>query len=238
MRVIKTENIWKKFNNLVALQNINLEIDSSEFFVLLGPNGAGKTTLLKILTGSLTQTSGEAYVLGINVEDKIELKKRIGIIPEIEALPSFLTAEEFLRFVCRVRKLSYNEIEYWLEFFELNAERNKIIKDLSRGTRQRLLIINALMHKPEILFLDEPLANLDPLYQSKLKNYFKDFVKEGKTIFMCTHIIEVAEKICSKIGIINKGKIVAIGRLEELRKESNESLERIFYRVVERNKEL
>lgn len=232
MPVIKTENINKRFGEVVALQNINIEIEAGEFFGLFGPNAAGKTTLLKILSGSLAQTSGEAYVLGINVKDKTELKRRTGTVPEIEALPSFLTAEEFLIFVCRVRALSYNKIGYRLDFFELEKEKNKLIKDLSRGTRQKLQIANALIHEPEILFLDEPLANLDPLYQAKLKNYFKDFVNKGKTIFLCTHVLEVAEKLCSRVGIINRGRIVTVGRLEELRASEDENLEQIFQRVV------
>ncbi|MDI6707581.1 MAG: ATP-binding cassette domain-containing protein [Candidatus Thermoplasmatota archaeon] len=232
MPVIKTENISKKYGEITALQNINLEIEAGDFFGLFGPNGAGKTTLLKILSGSLAQTSGEAYVLGINVNDKLELKRRIGVVPEIEALPSFLTSEEFLMFVCRARNLRFDKIEYLLEFFELEGEENKLIKDLSRGARQKLQIANALIHEPEILFLDEPLSNLDPLHQAKLKNYFKEFVNSGKTIFLCTHVLEVAEKLCSKIGIINNGIIVAIGRVEDLRTHEHENLEQIFQRVI------
>jgi ABC-2 type transport system ATP-binding protein len=232
MLVIKTENIWKKFDSLIALKTINIEIERGEFFGLFGPNGAGKTTLLRILSGSLNQTSGEAFVLGINTRNKIRLKEKIGIVPEIEALPSFLTSEEFLEFICRVRKLKREKVEFWLNFFDLVRERKKLIKDLSRGTRQKLLIANALIHEPKLLFLDEPLSNLDPLYQGKLKNYFKDFVKRGRTIFLCTHILEIAEKLCPKVGIINEGRIVAIGRLEELKKSEGESLEEVFYRTV------
>lgn len=232
MPVIKIENICKKYGEVTALENVNLEIEAGEFFGLFGPNGAGKTTLLRILSGSLNPTSGNAYVLGINVNDRVELKRRIGVVPEIEALPSFLTAEEFFMFVCRVRALGYNKIEYWLDFLELSDEKNKLIKDLSRGNRQKLQIANALIHEPEILFLDEPLTNLDPLCQAKLKSYFKDFVNKRKTIFLCTHVLEVAEKLCSRVGIINKGRIVAIGELEELRISKDENLEQIFQRVV------
>ncbi|MEW6069367.1 MAG: ABC transporter ATP-binding protein [Candidatus Thermoplasmatota archaeon] len=232
MPVIKIENICKKYGEVTALENVNLDIEAGEFFGLFGPNGAGKTTLLRILSGSLNPTSGNAYVLGINVNDRVELKRRIGVVPEIEALPSFLTAEEFFMFVCRVRALGYNKIEYWLDFLELSDEKNKLIKDLSRGNRQKLQIANALIHEPEILFLDEPLTNLDPLCQAKLKSYFKDFVNKRKTIFLCTHVLEVAEKLCSRVGIINKGRIVAIGELEELRISKDENLEQIFQRVV------
>jgi ABC-2 type transport system ATP-binding protein len=187
---------------------------------------------LKILTGNLEQTSGEAYVLSINVRRKLEIKRRIGIVPEIEALPSFLTPEEFLLFIAKVRELKHETYEHWLEFFDLVQEKNTLIKDLSRGTRQKLLLINALVHEPEILFLDEPFTSLDPLYQAKLKNYFKDFVKTGKTIFLCTHVLELAEKLCTKVGIINRGKLVVVDKLEALKVESSESLEQIFYRVI------
>lgn len=238
MIAVEAENICKKFGAFTALENINIQVEKKEFFGLFGPNGAGKTTLLRIFTGQLNQTSGNASALGINTKNRMELKKKIGIVPEKEVLPSFLTAEEVLQFVCRIRNLDMKNVRYWLEFFDLTQRKDVMCKDLSKGMRQKLLLATAFIHAPEVLFLDEPFTSLDPIYQKKVKDYLTDYVKKGGTIFLCTHILEIAEKLCTRIGVINNGIIVGMGKLEEMKKKDEESLEDVFCRLVGKGYEI
>lgn len=233
MLVIHTESIKKCFGDFVALDSINIDIEPGDFFGLLGPNGAGKTTMLRILTGQIEPSSGEAFVLGNNVKNSVEVKKKIGIVPEYESPPSFLTSEEFLSFVCSARNIDNKNVGYWLDFFDLSRKKKTLCKDLSKGMRQKLMLASAFIHKPKILFLDEPFINLDPIYQKKVREYLVDYVKNGNTIFLCSHILEIAEKLCNKIAIINNGKIIGNGRLDELRKRKDETLEDVFCRLVE-----
>lgn len=233
MQVIRAENIRKCFDDFAALDNINIDIGAGDFFGLFGPNGAGKTTMLRIMTGQLEPSSGEAFVLGNNVKNSVEVKKKIGIVPEYESPPSFLTPEEFLSFVCSIRDVDDKNVEYWLDFFDLSRKRKALCKELSKGMRQKLMLASAFIHKPKILFLDEPFINIDPIYQKKVRKYLIDYVKNGNTIFLCSHLLEIAEKLCNKIAIINNGKIIGKGTLDELRQRKNESLEEIFCRLVE-----
>jgi ABC-2 type transport system ATP-binding protein len=235
MAIIEAKGIFKNFGDLLALKNVDLSIESGEFFGCFGPNGAGKTTLLKILSGQLESSNGSARILDIDALAKpIEVKKVIGIVPEVESPPSYLTGREYLHFVGRVRKVEdlNNKIDYWLDFFELREKEDVICRDLSKGMRQKLMIASALIHKPNLLFLDEPFINLDPLYQKKVKDYLINYTKNGGTIFMCTHILEIAEKICTRVAIINEGQILAKGRIDELKKQPSEDLEKIFLRLV------
>jgi ABC-2 type transport system ATP-binding protein len=235
MAIIEVKGISKNFGDVQALKNVNLSIESGEFFGCFGPNGAGKTTLLKILSGQLESSNGSARILEIDVLAKpIEVKKAIGIVPEVESPPSYLTGREYLHFVGRVRKVEdlSNKIDYWLDFFELREKEDVICRDLSKGMRQKLMIASALIHKPNLLFLDEPFINLDPLYQKKVKDYLINYTKNGGTIFMCTHILEIAEKICTRVAIINEGEILAMGRIDDLKKQPSEDLEKIFLRLV------
>ena len=238
MDIIKVTNLSKRFGKLVALNNVNLKITRGEFFGCFGPNAAGKTTLLKILTGQLPPTSGNAKVWGIDVQDDpIEIKSRIGIVPEFESPPSFLTPEEYLYFICEIRKIAKPEskIKHWMKFFELDAHANKICKDLSKGLRQKVMLASAFIHQPKLLFLDEPFINLDPLFQKKVKDYLKKILKEKVTIFMCTHLLEIAEKLCHRIAIVNKGRIIACDSINNLKVKPSEDLGQIFFRLVEKD---
>ncbi|UCG70100.1 MAG: ABC transporter ATP-binding protein [Thermoplasmata archaeon] len=235
MAIIEAKNINKTFGDVEALKNVELLIESGEFFGCFGPNGAGKTTLLRILSGQLEPTKGTAKILGIDAQQKpIEVKKVVGIVPEVESPPSYLTGREYLHFVGRVRNVANlnNKIDYWLDFFELREKEDVICKDLSKGMRQKLMLASAFIHEPKLLFLDEPFINLDPLYQRKAKDYLIDYTKNGGTIFMCTHILEIAEKICTRVAIINDGDILAKGSINELKNQPNEDLEKIFLRLV------
>ncbi len=235
MAVIETIGLSKVFGDLRALDKIDLEVNEGNFFGLFGPNGAGKTTLLKILTGQLLPTNGNAKVDGKDVvKDPMGVKRSVGIVPEVESPPSYLTSHEYLYFVSKVRGVNDVEkrIERWLKFFGMEDSEGKICRDLSKGGRQKLMLASAFIHEPKILFLDEPFINLDPIYQRKCKDYLLEYSTKGSTVFMCSHLLEIAEKLCNNVAVIDNGKIVASGSLEEVRGESRD-LETAFLKLVE-----
>ncbi len=224
--MITVKNLHKWYEKKHVLKGLNLRVGDGEIFGLLGPNGAGKTTLIKILTG---QTSGQGYVrvAGVNpLKAPVEVRKISGIVPENESVPNYLTVEEYLYFIANLRKLDRSSVKSTIRKFELEEYRDVVCKDLSKGTKQRLMIATAFIHKPKILFLDEPFINLDPIYQRKMRDIIEEYAHRGKTVFMATHIIEVAEKMCTKIGIIKDGKIVKIA-------ERGEDVEELFLREFE-----
>ncbi|VVB74466.1 Trehalose/maltose import ATP-binding protein MalK [Candidatus Tiddalikarchaeum anstoanum] len=228
--VIELKGVTKKFGKLVAVNNVSLSIRKGEFFGLLGPNGSGKTTTIKILTGQIKPNSGHVKVLGVDVlRNPVGVREVVGIIPEQETPPSFLTAEEYLHLVCKIRVLKDigEKCDYWFKFLEFEDSRNVLCKDLSRGTRQKLMFAQAFIHSPNIAFIDEPLINLDPVIQKKVKDYLLDYVKKGNTIFFSTHILEVAQELCTKVGIIHNGRIIYEGPVKK-----NVSLEKIFLEKV------
>lgn len=216
--MIEVRNLSKSYGSTKAVNDISLSIGKGELFGLLGPNGSGKTTMIKMLTGQIKPTSGSLRVHGVNVlEDPIRVREIIGVIPEQETPPSFLTAEEYLYFVAKIRKMEQYEAicEKWFEFFDFKDQKSSLCKDLSRGTRQKLMFAQAFLHEPELAIIDEPLINLDPVMQRKVKDFLVGYVKNGGTIFISTHILEIAKQICTSIGIIYKGKLVYTGRLDD-----------------------
>jgi ABC-2 type transport system ATP-binding protein len=231
---IEMKNLTKNFGELKAVNGFSLSIKEGELFGLLGPNGSGKTTTIKLLTGQIKPTKGNATVLGVNVlRNPIKVRELVGIMPEQENPPSFLTAEEYLHFVARIRNLDNieNRCDEWFDFLEFEDEREVLCKDLSRGTRQKLMFAQAFIHEPKLAFIDEPLINLDPIIQKKVKDYLQDFVKNGNTIFFCTHVLEIAEKICTRIGIIDRGKLIYEGPIKDL-KRKRQHLEEFFLKLV------
>lgn len=234
--VIKTKNLTCNFGDLAAVDNITFDVKKGELFGLLGPNGAGKTTLLRLLTGQLEPSKGRAKVLGIDPStNPIEIKHKIGIVPEIESPPSFLTPKEYLLFIGLIRDMNKMETraEHWLKFLDLVDLQNMPNKDLSKGEKQKVMLAAAFIHDPKLLFLDEPFMGLDPYYQKQVKDHLGKYIKNGGTIFMCTHILELAEKMCTRIAIIDHGKIIAAGTLDELTKKG-ESLDKAFLRYTKR----
>jgi len=228
------KNLSKNFGDLKAVNNLSLSIKEGELFGLLGPNGSGKTTTVKLLTGQLKPTRGNATILGMNVlKSPIEVRKMVGIIPEQETPPSFLTSEEYLHFVSKIRSLDDIEerCNNWLDFLEFEDQRETLVKDLSRGTRQKLMFAQAFLHEPKLAFIDEPLINLDPIIQRKVKDYLQNFVKNGGTIFFSTHVLEIAEEICTRIGIIDKGSLIYEGSIKELKKKK-QHLEDFFLKSI------
>ena len=174
-------------------------------------------------------------MLGINAtKSPQKVKANIGIVPESESPPSYLTPVEFLQFVAKLRDIddSDNKVEYWLDWFGLEEKRNTMCKDLSKGQRQKVMLASAFIHKPKLLFLDEPFANLDPIYQRKCREWLLEHVKQGGTIFLCSHVLEMAERMCNRMAIINDGKVLAAGTVRGLKENPEETLEDVFIRLV------
>ncbi|TLZ48623.1 MAG: ABC transporter ATP-binding protein [Methanobacteriota archaeon] len=234
MAAVEVRDLTKFFGSKPALRGVTLAVEEGEFFGLFGPNGAGKTTFLKILTGQLAPTKGDARVLGVDVvADPMAVKRAVGIVPEVESPPSYLTSFEYLYFVSRVRNLADPEsrIARWLDFFDLEGVRHTICKDLSKGTRQKLMLAAAFLHEPKLLFLDEPFINLDPIYQRRVKDYLAEYVGDGRTVFMCSHLLDIAEKLCDRVGILSDGQLVALGATADVRGPERD-LESAFLKLV------
>jgi len=234
MAVIEGRNVVKQYGTMKALDRVNISVDQGDFFGFFGPNGAGKTTLIRVFTGQLEPTSGSVNVLGVDVvRDPLGVKRLIGIVPEVESPPTYLTAYEYLYFVGKIRGLEGLEgrIDKWLSFFDLEEKKGTICKDMSKGMRQKLMLASAFIHEPKLLFLDEPFINLDPIYQRLLREYLEDYVAKGGTVFMASHILEISERLCNKLAIVNLGRVVAQGKINDLIREG-ENLEKLFLRSV------
>ena len=232
MSVISCKKLSKKYDDVLALNCINLEIEKGEFFGLLGPNGAGKTTLLKILTGQIRASEGTSEVLGIDVvKDVMGVKRKIGIVPEQESPPSFLTPREVLEMVTSIRDIEEPDIEKWIEFFEMEPLEGRVCRNLSRGQRQKVMLAAAFISKTELLFLDEPFINLDPIVQTKVRDWLVDFVKQGGTVFLNTHLLENAQRLCNRAAIIHQGNIQSLISLKQLN-EQKMNLEELFHEIV------
>jgi len=216
---LEARNLTKTFGDTTAVNDVTLSVKERELFGLLGPNGSGKTTMIKMLTGQIRPTSGVATVLGLDAaKDPIGVRERVGIIPEQETPPSFLTAQEYLNFVGAIRKIPDTEqrTAWWFEFLEFSDKKNVLCKDLSRGTRQKLMFAQAFVHEPALALIDEPLINFDPIMQEVIKDYLVEYVKKGRTIFISTHILEIAEEICSEFAILHNGKLLHTGSVADL----------------------
>ena len=232
MSVISCKALSKRYDDVLALNGVDLNVEKGEFFGLLGPNGAGKTTLLKILTGQIRATEGNAEVLGLDVEkDILGVKRKIGIVPEQESPPSFLTPREVLEMVVAIRETENPDIEWWIEFFEMEPLEGRVCRNLSRGQRQKVMLAAAFISQTELLFLDEPFINLDPIVQTKVRDWLVDFVKEGGTVFLNTHLLESAQRLCDRAAIIHEGKIQSLISLEKLEQQKM-NLEELFHEIV------
>ncbi|MDG1544926.1 MAG: ABC transporter ATP-binding protein [Candidatus Poseidoniia archaeon] len=232
MSVIICNELSKKYDEVEALRNVDLEVNEGEFFGLLGPNGAGKTTLLKILTCQLRSSKGRAEVFGLNTYTEFaSIKPKISIVPEQESPPSFLTPREVLELVVNIRQIESDEINYWLDFFDLESMEGRVCRNLSRGQKQKVMLASAFISKTKLMFLDEPFINLDPLVQSKVREWLREYVKNGGTVFINTHLLENAERLCNRAAIIHEGKIQSLIKLEDLHKQ-NLTLEELFHEIV------
>lgn len=217
--VLETRDVSKNYGDVQAVKGVTLAVEEGSLFGLLGPNGSGKTTMIRMLTGQTRPTGGSAKVLGIDVtEDPVGIRSRVGIIPEQETPPSFLSAMEYLRFVAAIRKIPDIEkkADWWFDFLDFADKKDVLCKDLSRGTRQKLMFTQAFIHEPALALIDEPLINFDPIMQDLVKDYLAGYVKKGRTIFLSTHILEVAEEICSEFAILHKGTLLHTGTIADL----------------------
>ena len=237
--MIEAINLTKKYDNLLAVNDLNLQVHK-ELFVFLGPNGAGKTTSIKMMTGLLKPTSGKVTIEGYDlVEQPVEAKRHFGLVPDTPVLYDKLSLKEFLEFIGSVYEVErshfkrrYNQL---IDLFDLNDRKNDLIQNFSHGMKQKCVLAAALIHDPKVLFLDEPTVGLDPKSARNLKDLLKGLVEKGTTVFMSTHILEIAEAMCDRVAIINKGKIVALGNMDELRLKSQQkekSLEDIFLELT------
>jgi ABC-2 type transport system ATP-binding protein len=220
--LIDAENLTKKFGELTAVDELTLHVEEGEIFGFLGPNGAGKTTTMRMLSCLISKTSGEARIAGYDVNDKadsLKIRKIIGLLPENVGLYDDLTAYKNLDFYGKLYECSETQrkqnIEHFLKLLGLWDKREVVVGTFSKGMKQKLAIARALIHDPEILFLDEPTANLDPESSKIVRDFILDLKKEKRTIFLNTHNLDEAQRICDKIGIFNT-KLMAIGSPEEL----------------------
>ena len=234
MPVIDIRNMSKSFGDVKVLDDVCLDVERGDFFGLFGPNGAGKTTLLRIITGQLAPDTGESWTLGVPHTNPTGVKSKVGIVPEAETPPTFLTARETLELTCRIRGVDdLGRVDHWLRFFKIEDKEDVLCRDLSKGQRQKVMLAAAFIHEPDVLLVDEPFINLDPIYQRKVREYLRGLVDEGRTVFMCTHILEIADRLCDTIAVISDGRIMSHGTLDEIRINEDENLEDIFLRVVE-----
>jgi ABC-2 type transport system ATP-binding protein len=219
---IHTENLTRKFGELVAVDSVNLEVSAGQFFGFLGPNGAGKSTTIRMLTGLLEPTAGRILILGTDLQqDPIAVKRQIGVVPEGLALFDRLTGSEYLNFVARMygldRATAAQRTQELLEFMQLADRPKTLIADYSHGMKKKLALAAAVIHGPKILFLDEPFEGVDAIAAGTLKNMLNRMIARGVTIFLTSHVLEIVERLCSHVAIIHKGKLVAQGSIEELR---------------------
>jgi ABC-2 type transport system ATP-binding protein len=219
---VTTTGLTRRFGDFTAVQDVNLTVAPGQFFGFLGPNGAGKSTTIKMLTGLLAPTSGSIQVLGLDaIANPIEVKRQIGVVPEGLALFGRLTATEYLRFVGRMYGLDLattnNRTTELLEFMGLANETKKLITDYSHGMQKKLALAAAVIHGPKVLFLDEPFEGVDAIASGTLKTMLQGMISRGATIFLTSHVLEIVERLCTHIAIIDRGRLIADGSLEELR---------------------
>lgn len=239
--MIELFHLSKNFGNFQAVKEVTLQIPRGEIFGFLGPNGAGKTTTIRMMAGLMKPTSGRVFLDGKDVlRQPEEAKSILGFIPDRPYLYEKLTGQEFLEFIADLRGLEagnsqQKRIGELLNFFDLQGWRQELVESYSHGMRQRLVIAAALLHRPKVLIVDEPMVGLDPKGTRLVKGLFRDLAHKGVSIFMSTHTLEFAEEVCQRIGIINEGKVIALGNMQELRekaKTTDARLESLFLKLT------
>ncbi|HWB58393.1 MAG TPA: ABC transporter ATP-binding protein [Chthoniobacteraceae bacterium] len=238
--MIQAQNLSKNFGQLKAVDNLNLDIKQGEFFAFLGPNAAGKTTTIKMITGLIRPGAGHCVVGGYDIQKTPEAAKAIlSYVPDFPFLYEKLTCREFMQFMGDLfnmdRTLIESKTAELFDTFHLGEYTGELTENLSHGTRQRLVIASALLHDPKVFIIDEPMVGLDPTHARIVKNELKARSRAGMTVFLSTHTLSVAEEVADRIGIINHGRLIALGTVEELRKQSAESggLEKVFLSIVD-----
>jgi ABC-2 type transport system ATP-binding protein len=225
--MIRTEHLTKKYGGLVAVSDLSLNITQGQFFAFLGPNGAGKTTTIKLLAGLLKPTSGRALIGGYDIQKyPVEARKILSYVPDMPFLYDKLEPTEFMLFIGQLYGMEPAVIartsDELFDMFGLNEIRKQMIESLSHGTRQRLVIASALLHRPKVIIIDEPMVGLDPRSARVLKNVLKERTRAGVTVFLSTHVLPIAEELADQVGILNHGRLIAVGTIDELRKVSGQ----------------
>jgi ABC-2 type transport system ATP-binding protein len=235
--MIEISNLSMRYGDLLALDGLDLVIPRGELFAFLGPNAAGKTTTIKLLTGLIEPTSGSARICGYDIQkEPLEAKRRIGYIPDVAEFYDKLTPVEFMAFIAELFQVPHEAAKTrtpeLMERFSLVPYARQRIENLSHGTRQRLAFASAFLHEPEVVIVDEPMVGLDPKNARVVKEELKARSREGVTVFLSTHLLNVAQELADRVGIINHGKLLALGTVEEIRAQAggraDESLEELF----------
>ena len=229
--MIEIKKVSKKYGNKVALNNVNFKVEDGEIFAFIGHNGAGKTTLIKAITGIHEFDEGEIFINGKSIVDNpIECKKEMAYMPDNPELYENMKAIDFINFICDMYEIDQEtrekNIKKYAELFEIDNNLNDLISSFSHGMKQKVVLIASLAHNPKILIMDEPFVGLDPKAVFDVKKVMNEMVKEGKTVFFSTHILDVAEKLCSKVAIIKNGEIIKTGSMKEIK--GDKSLEKVF----------
>jgi len=240
---VVVESVSKSFGKVKAICNLNLKIEAGAVYGLLGPNGSGKSTTMKMIMGLVKPDSGRIYVYGSDVQrDPMKVKKILGYVPETPCLYEFLTGLEYLDFIADIYGLDAGikkaQIEEFLEAFELEGRENEMISGYSHGMKQKIAIIAALLHKPKLLVLDEPLGGLDPKSARIVKNLIHKLADDGVTTIMSTHVLEIADAVCDRIAILYQGEKLAEGTSAELREKAQmpkSTLEQVFLKLTGTN---
>ncbi len=225
--MIRTEHLTKEYGGLIAVNDLNLDLPQGQFFAFLGPNGAGKTTTIKLLAGLLKPTSGRALIGGYDIQtDAIAARKLISFVPDMPFLYDKLEPMEFMLFVGQLYGMERARVvqasDELFDLFHLKETRKQLIENLSHGTRQRLVIASALLHDPKVIIIDEPMVGLDPRSARVVKNVLKQRSRAGATVFLSTHVLSIAEELADQVGILNRGKLIAVGTIDQLREMSGE----------------
>ncbi len=237
---VELQKVVKRYNEILAVDKVDLKIKKGEIFGLLGPNGSGKTTTLKMLIGLVQQDSGLVSVLGVNVKkDPVSVKQQVGYVPESPRLYEFLTGIEYLDFIGDIYGIQAKEkksrITEYLKALQLEGREGDMINGYSDGMKQKIALISAFLHKPKLLVLDEPLSALDPRSARIVKDFLHQLKTQGVTTLMSTHVLEIAQAMCDRIGIMYQGKILALGNMNKLREMArlpDSGLEDIFLKLT------
>lgn len=229
--MIEIKNVTKKYNGIPAIDRISFNVDNGTIFAFIGHNGAGKTTTIKSIVGINDFDSGEILINGISIKDNpVQAKKIMAYVPDNPDLYENMTGLDFINFICDIYDVSLEDrkvnIEKYSKMFEMDGKLGSDISSFSHGMKQKVALIAALSHNPDVLIMDEPFVGLDPKAVFDMKEVMHKMAKEGKTIFFSTHILDVAEKLCDRVAIIKKGEIVKIGKMKDIK--GDESLEQVF----------
>jgi ABC-2 type transport system ATP-binding protein len=237
---VELKSVVKRYNEILAVDNVDLNVKPSEIFGLLGPNGSGKSTTMKMLLGLVQPDAGSVNVLGINIQqDAVAVKQQVGYVPESPRLYEFLTGIEYLDFIGDIYGMKTEEkktrINEYLKALELEGREGDMISSYSSGMKQKVALISAFLHRPKLLILDEPLNGLDPRSARIVKDFLQELKAQGVTTLMSTHILEIAQALCDRIAIMYQGRLIALGSMDELRQRASmpsSGLEDIFLKLT------